>query len=72
LENPLAALQHRPPEFGELGAAVIDHGHVHGAENPVRDRARPWNLQKMPSLPHDNLPKSALRAILHSFFVLST
>ena len=38
------------PELGELGAAVIDDGHVHGAENAVGDRARPWNLQKMPSL----------------------
>ena len=38
------------PSSAELGAAVIDDGHVHGPENAVGDRARPRNLQKMPSL----------------------
>ncbi len=37
-------------EFGELGAAMVDDRHVHGAQHPVRHRARTGNLQKMASL----------------------
>ena len=37
-------------EFGELGAAVVDDRHIHGAEHAVRDRARARNVQEMASL----------------------
>ena len=37
-------------EFGELGAAVVDDRHIHGAEHAVRHRARAGNLQEMASL----------------------
>ena len=50
LEDLLAALEHRLAECGELGAAVVDDRHVHGAEHPVRHRARAGNLQEMASL----------------------
>ena len=37
-------------EFGEFGAAVIDHRHVHRAKHAVGDRAGTGNLEKMTSL----------------------
>ena len=59
LEDAFAALQHGAAERRELGAAVVDDGHVHRTEDAIRDRARPWNLQKMPSLTHDEPPAFA-------------
>ena len=50
LEDLLAALEHRLAELGELGAAMVDDRHVHGAEHAIRHRARARNLQKMASL----------------------
>src|SRR4029077_2847691 len=50
LEDLLAALKDRLAEVGELGAAVIDDRHIHGAEHAVGHWARPWNLQEMASL----------------------
>ena len=75
LEDLLAALEHRPAELGEFGAAVVDDRHVHGAQDALGDRARARNLQEMASLMHENLPGGGLwpasGAILHSFFVIS-
>ena len=36
LEDLLAAFEHGLAEFGELGAAMVDDRHVHGAEHAIR------------------------------------
>jgi hypothetical protein len=50
LEDFLAAFENRFAELGKRLAAVVDDRHVHGAEHPIRHRARAGNLQKMASL----------------------
>ncbi|MGY3650893.1 hypothetical protein ACVWW2_006184 [Bradyrhizobium sp. LM4.3] len=76
LEDFPAAFEHGPAELAEFRAPVVDDGHVHGAQDALGDRARAGNLKEMASLMHENLPVGgfwpALRASLHSFFVLST
>ncbi|MNY36383.1 hypothetical protein D3C86_1708670 [compost metagenome] len=47
LENLFDAFQHLEPQLPELRATVIDGGITHGAQDAIRHRARPWNLQKV-------------------------
>src|SRR6202011_2535139 len=50
LEDLLGALENRLGEVGEIRTAVIDDGHVHGAEHAIRNRARPRNLEEVAPL----------------------
>src|SRR5437762_2007488 len=51
---------------------MVDHGHVHRPEHAVGDRARSWNLQKMPTVLHVGLrlvdAVLSCYQILHSFY----
>ena len=75
LEDLLAPLEDGLAEFGELGAAVVDDRHIHGAEHAVRHRAGAGNLQEVASLVlgHRFLLSSGLVVdILHSIYPAAT
>ena len=62
-------------EFGEVGAAMVDDRHIHGAQHAIRHRARARNLQEMLSLvlAHGVLLGLLMRSpILHSILSTST